>query len=209
MPVPPPPPPLPTARAPTPPEPERNLLAELTENRFDSWTIGHSPDLADLAPSENPDSASVTQAAGTVSPIAAVSTPDLPTLLADAQSRFDRVTDFTARLVKREVVADKPRPTEEAEYRFRQRPFSVYLKVTSDAGLGREVLYVRGRDDRGLHIVTGKGDHFLRGFKTTVPLNDPRLTEKSRYRADEAGSGGRSPGWRRRPTPGPPGSSAR
>ena len=36
------------------PRPERNLLAELTENRFDSWTIGHSPDLADLAPSENP-----------------------------------------------------------------------------------------------------------------------------------------------------------
>ena len=51
MPVPPPPPPLPTDRAPAPPEPERNRPAELTENRFDSWTIGHTADLADLAPS--------------------------------------------------------------------------------------------------------------------------------------------------------------
>lgn len=112
---------------------------------------------------------------------------DLPQLLAASQARLATIPDLEARLVKREVVKGKQMPTEAAIYRYRQRPFSVYLKVTSEAGRGREVLYVQGRDETGMHLVTGKGDHFLRGFKTRLPLNDPRLTARSRYTVAEAG----------------------
>ena len=176
MPVPPPPPPISGAMPPASDKPDQNLL------------VGRD-DTPVVPVSERPRSAKIVPASAAVSTTDPDQPTDLPTLLANARTRFAGVVDFTARLVKREVVGNKPMPTEEAEYRFRQQPFSVYLKVTSDAGLGREVLYVRGRDDRGLHLVTGKGDHFLRGFKTVIPLTDPRLTEKSRYRADEAGFG--------------------
>ncbi|MCZ2340390.1 MAG: DUF1571 domain-containing protein [Bacteroidales bacterium] len=111
---------------------------------------------------------------------------DLPQLLAAAQARLATIPDLEARLIKREVVNGKPMPTEAAIYRYRQKPLSVYLKVTSEAGFGRELLYVQGQDDK-LHLVTGKGDHFLRGFKTRLALNDPRLTAKSRYLVTEAG----------------------
>jgi len=113
----------------------------------------------------------------------------LKAVIRDAQERYDSIPDFTAKFVKREVVRGKSMPTEEADYAFRKQPLSIYLHVTSPAGEGREVLYVEGRDHCGMHLVTGKGDHFFRGVKTVLPLDDPRVTEKSRYRITEAGFG--------------------
>src|SRR5207245_2324817 len=58
--------------------------------------------------------------------------------------RYADVPDFEARLVKQEVVKGKQLPKDEIAYRFRQKPMSVYMKVLSEAGQGREVMYVQG-----------------------------------------------------------------
>lgn len=112
--------------------------------------------------------------------------------LADASARrYAEVPDFECRLVKQEVVKGKQLPKDEVEYRFRQQPLSVYMKVLSEDGQGREVMYVQGQFDNQIHLITGKGDNRLvgAGFKTSMDPNDSRATAKSRYRITEAGLG--------------------
>ncbi len=103
--------------------------------------------------------------------------------------QYAGLKDFEARLVKREVVNGKALPQDEILYRFRVQPQSVYMKVLSENGQGREVLYVRGQFQNQMHVVTGKGDNRLVGvgFKTTVDPDSRQATAKSRYRIYEAG----------------------
>jgi hypothetical protein len=112
-------------------------------------------------------------------------------LIDAAVRRWAEVPGFEARIVKREVVGGKPTPQNEAVYRFRKQPMSVYLKVTAGPGEGREVLYVQGRHGDKVHVVTGQGDNKLvgPGFKTTLDPTDRQLTAKSRYRITDAGFG--------------------
>lgn len=202
VPVPPPPPalhaqnPIPTPTPPPPPSDAPRLAPHTPIIQASATTPAASPAAIAQAQATQPatrptpqslNSPPATLPPATATPPTANGPTDLPQLLAAAQSRLATIPDLEARLVKREVVKGKQMPTEAAIYRYRQKPFSVYLKVTSEAGLGREVLYVQGRDDKGLHLVTGKGDHFLRGFKTRLRLNDSRLTAKSRYSVTEAG----------------------
>jgi hypothetical protein len=105
--------------------------------------------------------------------------------------RYADVPDFEARLIKQEVVKGRQLPRDEIQYRFRQKPLSVYMKVLSDAGQGREVMYVQGQFGNQMHVVTGKGDNRLVGvgYKTELNPDDERATAKSRYRIYEAGFG--------------------
>jgi hypothetical protein len=127
-------------------------------------------------------------------PPAAASAPKndaVRTLIDEAIKRNAAIPDFEARLVKREVVNGKSVPRDEILYRFRQQPLSVYMKVLSDAGHGREVLYVKGQFGNKMHVITGKGDNILvgAGFKTEVDPDSRMATSKSRYRIYEAGFG--------------------
>jgi hypothetical protein len=108
-----------------------------------------------------------------------------------AARRYADIPDFEARLVKQEVVKGRQLPKDEVEYRFRQKPLSVYMKVLSEAGQGREVMYVQGQFGNQIHLITGKGDNRLVGvgFKTSMDPDDSRATEKSRYRIYEVGFG--------------------
>jgi hypothetical protein len=110
-------------------------------------------------------------------------------LLASSVARYAKMTDFSARQIKREVVNGKPMATSEMEYRFRQKPKSVYMKVLSEEGQGREVLYVQNQFGNKIHLVTGKGDNRLvgAGYQTTVDIDDRRLKEKSRWLVTDAG----------------------
>lgn len=112
-------------------------------------------------------------------------------LLAESKQRYESVNDFEARLVKREVVNGKSIPQDEVIYKFRKQPLSVSMKVLSEAGQGREVIFVKGRDDGAMHVVTGKGDNRLvgAGYKTTIDPDGRDATSKSRYRIYEAGFG--------------------
>ncbi|HVK17277.1 MAG TPA: DUF1571 domain-containing protein [Fimbriiglobus sp.] len=110
--------------------------------------------------------------------------------LVDASAkRYAEVPDFACRLVSQEVVKGKQLPKNEIDYRFRQKPLSVYMKTLSEAGQGREVMYVQGRFDNEIHLITGKGDNRLVGvgYKTSMSPDDSRATAKSRYRIYEAG----------------------
>jgi hypothetical protein len=108
-----------------------------------------------------------------------------------AEKKFNDTPDFKCVLSKFETINGKKLPTEDATFYFRQEPFSVRLTVTSDAGLGREVLYVKGQNKDKLTIVTGKGDNRLvgSGFKITLDPSDPRATARTRGKIDESGLG--------------------
>jgi hypothetical protein len=108
-----------------------------------------------------------------------------------AATRWATVADFQARFVKREVANGKPQPQSEMVYRFRQHPHSVYMQVTGGAGLGREVLYVKGQFGDKMIVFTGKGDNVLvgTGFRAELDPHDKQATAKSRYKVTEAGFG--------------------
>jgi hypothetical protein len=65
------------------------------------------------------------------------------------------------------------------------------MKILSEAGQGREVIFVKGRDDKAMHVLTGKGDSRLVGvgYKTTVDPDGRDAASKSRYRIYQAGFG--------------------
>lgn len=112
-------------------------------------------------------------------------------LLNTSLKRYAEVTDYECRLIKREVVASKQLPTDEILYRFRKEPLSVYMKTLSDAGQGREVMFVKGQFGEKMHVITGKGDNLIVGvgYKTEVDPDSKMATAKSRYRVYEAGFG--------------------
>lgn len=111
-------------------------------------------------------------------------------LLQKSLARWNQLVDFQARLVKEEVVKGKQQPRDEIAYKFRKQPLSVHMRILSDAGQGREILYVHGRDS-AMHALTGKGDNLIvgAGFKTTVKIDSSQATSKSRYKVTEAGFG--------------------
>jgi hypothetical protein len=104
-----------------------------------------------------------------------------------AAKSYAETTDFTARLTKRDVVGGKPQPQEEVEYAFRKEPLSIHMKVVGENGTGREVMYVKGRNDGKLTFVTGKGDLFGAGIKRDMDPDSPLVTGRSRTRIYEAG----------------------
>lgn len=124
-------------------------------------------------------------------PPATDATADVRKLVDASARRYADVPDFECRLVSQEIVGGKQLPRNEIEYRFRQKPLSVYMKTLSEVGQGREVMYVQGKFDNQIHLITGKGDNRLvgTGFKTSMDPDDSRATAKSRYRIYEAGLG--------------------
>ena len=109
------------------------------------------------------------------------------TLLDGFKKRFAELTDFEARLIKREVVNGKETPQDEILYRYRVKPQSVYMKTLSEAGQGREVLYIAGQ--KTMTIVTGKGDNPIvgAGYKTDLDPDSKMASGKSRHKIYDAG----------------------
>lgn len=105
------------------------------------------------------------------------------------QAKFEKMTDYEAHMARREVVGGKEMPTEEVLFQFRKKPFSVYMQNVGDVGRGREVLYVEGKFDGLMHVVSGQGDvaKFLVGFKTSLKPDSSMATSKSRHKITEAG----------------------
>lgn len=115
--------------------------------------------------------------------------PDARAIYQRAADRFAKLPDYESRLVRREVIGGKAGATEEVLFQFRQQPFSVYMRNTGEAGHGREVLYVRGKFEDKMHIVTGEGDNRLvgAGYRTALKPDSPMATSRSRHMITEAG----------------------
>jgi len=58
-----------------------------------------------------------------------------------------KVTSYACQFHKHERVGDKVRKPETIFMKFREKPFSVYMKWTADPSKGQEVIYVEGQYD--------------------------------------------------------------
>jgi hypothetical protein len=121
---------------------------------------------------------------GLASPAGA--TDDLVALLLGMEAAYARVTDYTARFMRRERVGGTLRPREEVLLKF-QRPGRIYLRWVAGPRQGREILFVKGRDE-GKILVHEPGA--VSGLFTYVMAPDsPRVLKESRHPVSEVGLG--------------------
>ena len=83
------------------------------------------------------------------------------TLYRLCKEKNDTLDAYMVHLRRREVVNGKQQPEEHLLFKFRKEPWAVYFKCLSDVGNGREVLYVKGRYNDQMHVLTGKKEGFL------------------------------------------------
>ncbi len=109
-------------------------------------------------------------------------------LIADAQSSFEKVTDYTCTLVKKERINGDMTPDHVIAMSVRKEPFSVYLRwMEPKSNVGQEVCYVAGRND-GKMRVKSAGLLGAIGFVSIDPT-DPRAQKTSHHAITEAGIG--------------------
>lgn len=107
-----------------------------------------------------------------------------------AADQWAKVTTFEAKLTRRESMNGRDGATEEVLFQFRKEPFSVYMRNVGEVGAGREVVFVKGKFDNKMKILTGKGDGFS-GLTVTKSPDDPLVKAKSRNDIRDAGFGSR------------------
>jgi hypothetical protein len=133
--------------------------------------------------------------------------PDLPTpggAQAPAESKLQRMHRLAAeeyaridggyivRMTRREQVNGKDQPREIVKMLFRKEPWSVRLVWLDGDAKGREVLYVKGRNDNKLFTRLGPndGNMFVRaGSRVALAPDSPIATKSSRHSITEAGIG--------------------
>lgn len=108
-----------------------------------------------------------------------------------AAEKYQAMDGFECRLTRREVVANKPMPQEELQYTFRKAPYSVHIKWVGLEGQGRELIYVTGRYDNKVQILTGKGEGLIvpAGMRVARLPTDKEVRSKSRHDIREGGMG--------------------
>lgn len=129
--------------------------------------------------------------AGALEPIAESNLDAVRRLAKRAGERYAALAGFEARITRREMVGTKPMPQEELQYRFRREPYSLHIKWVGLEGQGRELIYVAGRYDDKVQILTGKGEGLLipSGKRFTFAPTDSSVRSKSRYDIREGGMG--------------------
>ncbi len=113
---------------------------------------------------------------------------ELKALLATASSAWKNVDTYEVTITRREVNAKGDQSSEVVFCQFRREPMGVYMRTTSDAGKGREIVYTKQSDK--MHVVLGEGDNRFMGAGFHAPPigpDDPRVKEKSRYSIRDAG----------------------
>jgi len=127
-------------------------------------------------------------AVGAADPPADASPMDEPLrLLAEANSSFANVTDYTCTLIKKESI-NGVMMDQVMDMSVRNDPFSVYLRWLGPRDkVGQEACYVAGRND-GKMRVKSSGLIGVVGFVSIEPT-DPRAMKTSRHAITEAGIG--------------------
>jgi hypothetical protein len=106
-----------------------------------------------------------------------------------AVDRYQALDGFDCRLTRMETIGNKPMPREELNYRCRREPYSVHITWVGLEAQGRELIYVHGKHDNKVHILTGKGEGLLipSGKRVSFAPTDSSIRSKSRYDIREAG----------------------
>jgi hypothetical protein len=127
--------------------------------------------------------------AAAAEPVAESNLDALKRIARRAAEKFNRMDGFECRLTRREMVANKPMPQEELQYKFRREPYSLHVKWVGLEGQGRELVYVTGRNDGKVHILTGKSEGLIvpSGMKVARLPTDKEVRGKSRYDLREGG----------------------
>ncbi|OAI56255.1 hypothetical protein AYO47_02145 [Planctomyces sp. SCGC AG-212-M04] len=101
-----------------------------------------------------------------------------------SRKSLESVRDYQCLIIKREDV-NGAKITQTMEMKFREEPFSVYLKF-QDPSPGREILFVKGQNENKLLAHEGSG---LKSLVGTVPLalDDPRIKAENRHPITEIG----------------------
>jgi hypothetical protein len=109
-------------------------------------------------------------------------------LIDEAKSSFEKVTDYTCTLVKKERIDGQMTPDHVMAMSVRNEPFSVDLRWIEPKSLvGQEACYVAGRND-GKMRAKSAGLLGVAGFISIDP-NDPRAQKTSHHSITEAGIG--------------------
>ena len=108
-----------------------------------------------------------------------------------ATAKYLAMPGFESRLTRREMVNGRAMPQEELQYKFRRDPYSVHVKWIGLEGQGRELIYVDGKFDNKVQILTGKGEGLIvpSGMKVTRLPSDKDVRSKSRHDIREPGMG--------------------
>jgi hypothetical protein len=82
-------------------------------------------------------------------------------------------------------------PEELLQYKFRREPFSLHIKWIGLEAKGRELIYVAGKHEEKVQILTGKGEGLLvpSGKRVTRLATDSDVRSKSRHDIREGGMG--------------------
>ena len=82
-------------------------------------------------------------------------------------------------------------PQEELQYKFRRDPYSVHIKWVGLEGQGRELIYVAGKYDDKVQILTGQGEGLIvpAGMRVARLPTDKDVRSKSRHDIREGGMG--------------------
>jgi hypothetical protein len=108
-----------------------------------------------------------------------------------AVERFAKLDGFECKLTRRETVSGRPMPEEVLQYKFRRQPYSVHIKWVGLEGQGRELVYVAGKYDGKVQVLTGRGEGLLvrPGQRFSFAPTDPMIRSKSRHDIREGGMG--------------------
>lgn len=109
-------------------------------------------------------------------------------LMNKSAQTYQQVQDYTCTLYKQERVKGVLQPENTIFMKFRNQPFSVYMKWFGPQKLnGQEAAYVHGRNNNMMRVKS-TGLKAVVGFVSIAP-NDPRVLEQTRHLITEAGIG--------------------
>ncbi len=109
--------------------------------------------------------------------------------LQEARHNFSAVKDYTCTLSKRENIGGRLSDEHIIDAKFRNQPFSVYMRWLAPSKLyGQELAFVQVRNNNKLRVHSKGLIKGAVGF-VTVDLNDRRIMEHTRHSIYEAGIG--------------------
>jgi hypothetical protein len=110
-------------------------------------------------------------------------------LVAQARQVYAQVQTVSCTLISQERVKGRLEPENVVALTMRTQPFSVYMRwLGPKDAVGREVIYVAGRNQNNMRVHDNKGFGKMVGFVSIAP-NDPRVLEHSRHTIVETGIG--------------------
>jgi len=108
-----------------------------------------------------------------------------------AAEQFAKMEGYESKLTRRETVGNRPMPEEVLQYKFRREPYSLHIKWIGLEGQGRELVYVQGKYESKVQILTGRDEGLLiaSGKRHSFAPTDSSVRSKSRYDIREGGMG--------------------